>query len=85
MAIKLDKERHQRAVQSLRRYLAENWQDEVGELKASLLLDFWREEIGPCVYNQAVLDAQAFLHERMGDLDGACYEPEFGYWDERRR
>ena len=84
MAIKLDHERRQRAVQSLRRYLSENWEDEVGDLKASLLLDFWLEEIGPCVYNQAVLDAQAFFQERVGDLDGVCYEPEFGYWDERR-
>ena len=31
-------------------------------------------------YNKAIADAQAHMHDRVGDLDGSCYEPEFGYW-----
>src|SRR5256885_587591 len=38
------------------------------------------EEIGPSIYNGAIVDAQVYLRERVADLDGACYMPEFEYW-----
>jgi len=44
------------------------------------MLDFFLEEIGPSIYNKAIADAQAHTHDRVGDLDGVCYEPEYGYW-----
>lgn len=53
----------------------------IGDLKASLLLDFVLKEIGPSVYNQAVADAQARMAEMVDEIDGTCYEPEFGYWE----
>jgi len=83
MAIKLHSETRQRLVVSIKRYFAENLEEEIGELKASLLLDFVLQEIGPSVYNQAVTDAQARMQEHVGDLDGSCFEPEFGYWDKK--
>jgi len=36
------------------------------ELPAGLLLDFFIEEIGPVIYNQAIADAQARLSQRWG-------------------
>jgi uncharacterized protein (DUF2164 family) len=53
----------------------------ISELKASLLLDFILKEMGPSVYNQAVAAAQARMAEMVDELDGTCYEPDFGYWD----
>jgi uncharacterized protein (DUF2164 family) len=80
MAISLEKEKRERAIKSIRQYFAENMDEEVGDLKASLLLDFFLEEIGGCVYNKAVADAQAFFQEKVADLEGARYEPEFAHW-----
>jgi len=77
---KLPKETRQRLIASIRRYFEENMEDEIGELQASLLLEFCLKEIGPSVYNQAVQDAQAQMQDKVTDLDGTCYEPEFGYW-----
>jgi hypothetical protein len=37
------------------------------------------------VYNQAVADAQTFLQARVADLEGVCYEEEFGYWPAPKR
>ncbi|MBL8977562.1 MAG: DUF2164 family protein, partial [Gemmatimonadetes bacterium] len=37
-------------------------------------------EIGPSIYNGAISDAQAFLRDRVADLEGTCSEPEFAYW-----
>jgi uncharacterized protein (DUF2164 family) len=80
MAIKLSKEVEDRLLASLQRYCADNLDEEVGQLKARLLLDFCLREIGPSVYNQAVQDAQAALQEKIAELDAYCYETEFAYW-----
>ncbi len=79
MPIKLSRAEQQRLVASLRRYCEENLEP-VGELKASLLLDFVLREVGPSVYNQAVLDAQARMMSHIQDLPGEVYEREGDYW-----
>jgi uncharacterized protein (DUF2164 family) len=53
---------------------------EIGDLKADLLLDYFLKEIAPTVYNQAITDAQAYFQVKAADLEGVCYEAEFGYW-----
>lgn len=80
MTIELPPETKQRLLRSIQRYHKEQLEEEIGELKASLLLDFVLREIAPSVYNQAIADAQAHLSERVADLDGVLYRAEFGYW-----
>jgi uncharacterized protein (DUF2164 family) len=80
MTIRIARETEQRMIASIKRYFEENSDDDIGDLKASLLLDFVLREIGPSIYNQAIGDAQAHLHEKVSDLDGSCHQPEFGYW-----
>jgi len=80
MAIKLDKDVEQRLIGSIQRYCAEHLDEEVGDLKARLLLDFCLREIGPSVYNQAIVDAQAAMQDRIAELQTECYETEFSYW-----
>jgi len=52
----------------------------IGELPAGLLLNFFVEEVGPAIYNQAVADAQSRMQQRVADLDGELYEEAFQYW-----
>jgi uncharacterized protein (DUF2164 family) len=80
VAISIPREKRQQVIASIRRYFSENLDDEIGELKAGLVLDYFLREIGPTIYNQAIIDAQAFFQEKVADLDGSCYEPEFDYW-----
>jgi uncharacterized protein (DUF2164 family) len=65
------------AVAALQQYFAANMDDEIGDLKAGLLLDFILSELGPSVYNQAIADARAFFEERTSDLAAICYQDEF--------
>ena len=80
MAIKLSDETRKRLIPSIKRYVAENLDQEIGDLGAGLLLDFFTAEVGPSVHNAAVADAQVRLRDYVNDLEGTCYEPEFGYW-----
>jgi uncharacterized protein (DUF2164 family) len=79
VTIALLKQTRERAILSIRQYFDENMDEEIGDLKAGLLLDYFLVEIGPSIYNRAIADAQTFFQEKVADLEGACYEPEFEY------
>jgi uncharacterized protein (DUF2164 family) len=76
VAIELDKERKQRMVRAIQTYFVEKLDQEIGQLAAELLLEFFVKQVGPAIYNQAVKDAQAFLQDKLMDLDGVLYQPE---------
>lgn len=82
MAITLGDDARKQALASLRRYCRERLDLDLpeGDLQAAALLDFFLAEVAPSVYNAAITDAQVYLRERVADLEGACYEPEFSYW-----
>jgi len=81
MPIQLTKEKEKKLIESIKHYFEENIESEIGDLKAILLLDYIIKEIGPIIYNQAILDAQTFISDKVNDLESSCYEPEFRYWE----
>ncbi len=84
MAITLRDEARKRLLASVQQFFREDLDDEIGDLKAHLVLDFCLAEIGPTVYNQAVADAQTFLQGKLEDLEASCWEEEFTYWPSKR-
>jgi len=88
MTIELQKQVRARAISSIQRYFEENLSEPIGDLPAGMLLNFFVEEIGPAIYNQAIADAQARMQLRVGDLNGELFADEFQYWpraDAKRR
>lgn len=65
---------------SIQRYWRENFEGDIGDLKAGLLLQFILDEIAPSIYNLAIRDAQAYLQEKVVDLEVTCFAPEFEHW-----
>jgi uncharacterized protein (DUF2164 family) len=80
MSIQLPKPAHQEAVASIERYFRDNMEEKIGNIAAGGLLAFFLEEIGPCIYNQAVADVQERLQQRISELDIEVHEDEFQYW-----
>lgn len=80
MAVALSVDARKQALASIRRFCTENLELEPNEIQVVSLLEFVLKEIAPSVYNAAVADAQAYLRDRLADLEGTCYEPEFVYW-----
>ncbi len=83
--MKLKKETREELIISIKRYADDELELTIGDLKANLFLDYILEEIGPSVYNEAIQDARAYFLEKVGDLEGTCYQPELPYWPERDR
>jgi len=80
MDIKLSKDVERTLIASIKRYVSENLETDIGDLQSSLFLQFCLEEIGPFAYNQAILDAQVYMQERLMELETSCYAPESTYW-----
>jgi uncharacterized protein (DUF2164 family) len=86
--IELSKQTRADAIASIQRYFQENMPEPIGDLAAGLLLNFFLEDIGPAIYNQAIADAQKRMQQRVSDLNGELYADEFQYWlkaDAKRR
>jgi uncharacterized protein (DUF2164 family) len=80
MILEISKQQRADAIASLQRYFEENMPEPIGQLPAGLLLNFFLEEVGPAIYNQAIADAQARLLQRVSDLNGELYADELPYW-----
>ena len=85
MAIELNKEEIQDIIPSIQKYVEEEFGEEIGEMKAKFLLDYFLKEIGPYAYNQGVKDAENFFREKVEDLSGSCYEQALMYWPDQRK
>ena len=87
MVVELSDVQRKDALASLQRYFQEELQEELGTLPAANLLNYILEEIGPAIYNRAVLDAQARVQARAAELDAELYLDPFQYWSrlEKRR
>jgi uncharacterized protein (DUF2164 family) len=85
MSITLNKETRATAVTSIERYFKDELDEKIGNIRAAALLNFFIEEIGPSIYNQAVADVQERLIGRVTEVDIECHEDEFGYWIKRAK
>ena len=88
MNLEISKQARAAGITSIQRYFEENMPEPIGDLPAGLLLNFFLEEVGPVIYNQAIADAQARMQQRVADLSGELFADEFQYWpraDARRK
>ncbi len=81
----LTTDEHSQATASLKRYMREEFDLELSELKARLLLEYVLKEIGPFAYNAGVKDAETYLRRSLEDLAGTCFEAPLGYWRNKRK
>ncbi len=79
ITLEFTKQQRSAAIASIQRYFEENL-DPIGDLPAGLLFNFFLEEFGPVIYNQAIADAQVRMTQRVADLNGELYADEFQYW-----
>lgn len=68
MKIEFPKETKRHLVTTIKGYFATERDEDLGDLSAELLLDFFVENIGPAIYNQAIADAKTFMSEKVEDL-----------------
>jgi uncharacterized protein (DUF2164 family) len=80
MPVTFSDEAREQAIASLRRYCTEELDVELTGVQALMLLNFVLAELAPTAYNAGLAAAEAFLRDRLADLEATCAEPEFAYW-----
>ena len=68
--IKVDKEMQEDMISEIKAYFLKEREEELGDLAARLILDFFMEKLAPYAYNQGVLDSYKYMSERTEDLLG---------------
>lgn len=76
MRIRLSDDRRALMLRALRAFFEDELDLELGDLRAARILDFFVRELGPPVYNQAIQDARAFLHDKLDLLEAEFFEPD---------
>jgi uncharacterized protein (DUF2164 family) len=80
MDINLSKDEKESIIQSIQKYFLEEFEIEMGELRAGFVLKYFLEEIAPFAYNHGVNDSERFFSEKVADLPISCYEEGLTYW-----
>lgn len=68
--IQLSNETRQDMVQKIKTYFLDERDEELGDLAAGLILDFFINELSSEFYNQGVYDSYKYMNERIDDLLG---------------
>jgi uncharacterized protein (DUF2164 family) len=85
MPLELTSAERDEAMNSLKKYFAEERDEPLSDLQARLLLDFILQELGPLAYNRGVHDAEIFFRKHLEDLPATCYEAPFTHWTAKRK
>ena len=85
MALELTKEDFEQIIPSLQKYFREEFDQELSEMKARFLLEYFQKEIAPLAYNKGVKDAEQYFRTKTEDLTGICYEDPLTYWTRKKR
>ncbi len=65
---KIEKEKETEMKEKIKKFFLEVREEEISDLEALLVLDFFKEKIASEFYNQGVYDAYIRLHEISEDL-----------------
>ncbi|HSH34967.1 MULTISPECIES: DUF2164 domain-containing protein [Bacillota] len=66
--IELSKDKKDYMIGAIKEYFINEREEDLGDLAAALILDFFMEKLGPEIYNQAIQDAYMFVNEKIQDL-----------------
>jgi len=84
MAIELTPPEITEIIPSLQKYFREEFEQELSEMRARFLLEYFQKEIAPLAYNKGVKDAEQYFRSKTEDLTGICYEQPLTYWSRRK-
>ena len=66
--INVTKEQRDEMIAAIKHYFLKEREEEIGDLRAGLMLDFILEELAPEFYNQGVSDSYTYLQDTIEDL-----------------
>lgn len=66
--IKISTEKRKALISAIKTYFQQERDEELGDLSASLILDFFTEKLAPEFYNQGIYDSYIYMNDKLEDL-----------------
>lgn len=66
----ISKEKKAELIQDIKEFFRKEREEDLGDLAAMLILDFFIANIAPAFYNQGVQDCITFMKDKLDDLYG---------------
>jgi len=63
-------------IAAIQKYFSEERDEEIGNLAAEMLLDFFVEEVGPVIHNRAIASARKALKSQWEEMEFRLFELE---------
>lgn len=84
MALEFSKEDKTQIIEAVIAFVDEQFEEEIGPLRAEAILDFFIKMVGNGAYNLGVSDAQAYLQLKLSDMPIDVYEEvEYAFKDSK--
>ena len=64
----VDEDTKRRMMEEIKRYFRDERGEELGDLAALLMLEFFAEKLAPQFYNYGIQDAHEFMAQRLEDV-----------------
>ncbi len=74
MPITLEPDRRKRLIAEITAFMHDEFDTDIGELRATLVLEFMMQHTAPAAYNQGVADCQAYLTHKLADMEIDLHE-----------
>jgi uncharacterized protein (DUF2164 family) len=71
--ITFSKEEQRDLIPRIKAFVSQELDQEIGDLQASMLMDFFANSLGHAVYNRAIYDAQALIATKADEMAEALY------------
>lgn len=71
--VKLPKEQRDQMIRLIQQFFEEDRGEEIGDLAADNVLNFFMSRLGPYVYNQALSDCRQLVSQRMVSMEEDIY------------
>ena len=72
--INISRKNKDKIIQDLQEWFQENLDQEIGNLDAEFLTDFFTENVGGLYYNQALKDVHTLIYEKTESLADSIYD-----------
>ncbi|MGG5254170.1 DUF2164 domain-containing protein [Neobacillus sp. SM06] len=73
MFIQFTKQQKDAMIREIQRYFYEERNEEIGNLAAENLLEFFKQNLGPHFYNEAIKDARLLVEQKMNSIEEDLY------------
>ncbi|MGM0640408.1 MAG: DUF2164 family protein [Thermotogota bacterium] len=66
--IKIEKIKKEQLIEEIKKYFFNESGEDIGNLRARMILEFFLEKLGPVIYNQGVNDAHAYMKNKLDEV-----------------